>query len=176
MSRGVGLASVGLSLLALTETGWADPHLRTLACVSVEAVARDSGQLLAIPEAQLRDPLLVRVKDQLPLLELEASCPNRLVLVVILESISTPQLRGFVRKVTLELSRVAIVLDTSQSVSAPVWRLEVFLHGPPDVARATVLERIDHLLEPLRGRLQAGWKPLREGLDKFGCGDRIRCA
>jgi hypothetical protein len=130
--------------LLLAQPLWADPNLRGLQCVNVQAAVLEAGGSLGITTEVVRDGLLTGLKTHLPKLKIEPSCPNRLFVKVFVQNL----FEGFYGHIAFEARRKATFVDTALPLEARAWTLESYVHGTKDRAAASMLEQLNsHLVQ-----------------------------
>ncbi|HET8580529.1 MAG TPA: hypothetical protein VFL31_05985, partial [Nitrospiraceae bacterium] len=85
---------VGLVLM-MVEPTLADPKLRKLECVAIQAAVMESGSSLGITTDSLHEALLAGVKAKLPRLKVDPSCSNRIFFKVFMQNIAIGTFDGF---------------------------------------------------------------------------------
>lgn len=127
---------------------FADPQLRGLTCVSLQAAVLESGAPLGVSTVVLREALLTGLRGKLPQLTIDPACPNRIFFKVFLQNLSTDKIDAYYGHVALEIRRTATFRDTAQSVDARAWDGESYVHGTTDQAKASVLTLLtNHLTQ-----------------------------
>ena len=137
---------VGSLLLVLPNEAWADPQLRKLECVNVQAAVLESGASLGVTREVLREALLAGIKAKLPRLEVDPSCPNRIFFKVFIQNLSQGLIDAFYGHVAFEVRRKATFVDTSLSLDAQAWDGESYVHGTRDKAKTSVLDLLNNYL------------------------------
>ncbi len=127
---------------------FADSPLRGLSCVSLQAAVLESGAPLGVTTEVLREALLRGLREKLPVLKVDPSCPNRIFFKVFLQNLSTDRVDAYYGHVALEVRRTATFRDTAQSVEARAWDGESYVHGTTDQAKISVLDLLaNHLAQ-----------------------------
>ena len=135
-------------LLTMTEPALADPKLRNLECVAVQAAVMESGLSFGITTETLREALLTGIKANLPRLKVDSSCSNRIVFKVFMQNIAAGTFDGFAGHVAFEVRRKATFIDSSEPIDARAFDLESYIHGTRDKAKASVLDQLNsHLAQ-----------------------------
>lgn len=135
-------------LLATAEPASADPKLRKLECVAVQAAVMESGSSLGITTETLREALLTGIKAKLPRLKVDPSCSNRIFFKVFMQNIAIGTFDGFAGHVAFEVRRKATFTDTSEPIDARAFDLESYVHGTRDKAKTSVLDQLNsHLTQ-----------------------------
>lgn len=137
---------VGSLLLVLPNDAWADPQLRELECVNVQAAVLESGASLGVTREVLREALLAGIKAKLPRLKIDPSCPNRIFFKVFIQNLSQGLIDAFYGHVAFEVRRKATFVDTSLSLDARAWDGESYVHGTRDKAKTSVLDLLNNYL------------------------------
>ena len=135
-------------LLTMTEPALADPKLRKLECVAVQAAVMESGLSFGITTDSLREALLSGIKAKLPRLKVDPSCSNRIVFKVFMQNIAAGTFDGFAGHVAFEVRRKATFIDSSEPIDARAFDLESYIHGTRDKAKTSVLDQLNsHLAQ-----------------------------
>lgn len=133
-------------LLAFSSTAWADPKLRKLDCVNLQAAVLESGPSLGVTTEVLREALLSGLRATLPQLTIDPSCPNRIFFKVFVQNLSAGMIDGFYGHVAFEVRRRAVFSDTAEPLDARAWDGESYVHGTRDKAKASVLDQLNNHL------------------------------
>src|SRR6184192_3571042 len=135
-------------LLMMAEPTLADPRLRKLDCVAVQAAIMESGASFGITTETLREALLAGVKEKLPRLKVDPSCSNRIHFKVFMQNIAAGNFDGFAGHVAFDVRRKATFTDTSEPIDARAFDLESYIHGTRDKAKTSVLDQLNsHLAQ-----------------------------
>jgi hypothetical protein len=143
------------SFLVLPAAARADPQLRKLDCVNVQAAVLESGTSLGITRDVLREALLAGIHTKLPRLKLEPTCPNRIFFKVFVQNLSQGMIDGFYGHIAFEVRRKATFVDTSLPLDARAWDGESYVHGTRDKAKASVLDLLNNYLTQFAADYQA---------------------
>ena len=145
---GVLIVAVAGVLLTLGGPAFAEPKLRKLECVSVQAAVLESGASLGITTEVLREAILSGIKGRLPQLKIEPSCADRIFFKVFVQELSSETFQGFYGHVAFEVRRKAKFNDTGEPIDGRAWDLESYIHGTRDRAKSSVLEQLNsHLTQ-----------------------------
>ncbi len=135
-------------LMMMTEPALADPMLRKLGCVTIQAAVMESGASFGITTETLREALLTGIKTKLPRLKIDPSCSNRIYFKVFMQNIAVGNFDGFAGHVSFDVRRKATFTDTSEPIDARAFDLESYIHGTRDKAKPSVLDQLNsHLAQ-----------------------------
>lgn len=135
-------------LLMMAKPVLADPKLRKLECVTIQAAVMESGASFGITTETLREALLAGIKTKLPRLKVDPSCSNRMYFKVFMQNITAGNFDGFAGHVAFDVRRKAIFTDTSEPIDARAFDLESYIHGTREKAKASVLDQLNsHLMQ-----------------------------
>ncbi|MGH7235179.1 MAG: hypothetical protein ACREIO_02250 [Nitrospiraceae bacterium] len=154
LAWGLILGVVG-SVLVLPAAARADPQLRKLECVNVQAAVLESGTSLGITREVLREALLAGLHTKLPRLKLDPTCSNRVFFKVFVQNLSQGMIDGFYGHIAFEVRRKATFVDTSLPLDARAWDGESYVHGTRDKAKASVLDLLNNYLAQFAADYQA---------------------
>lgn len=146
---------VACPLVFLPGAAWADPQLRKLECVNVQAAVLESGASLGITREVLREALLAGIHSKLPRLKVDPTCPNRIFFKVFVQNLSQGMIDGFYGHIAFEVRRKAAFVDTSLPLDARAWDGESYVHGTRDKAKASVLDLLNNYLAQFAADYQA---------------------
>jgi len=147
MTRFLIVAVAGV-LLTLAGPAFAEPKLRKLQCVSIQAAVLESGASLGITTEVLREAILSGVNAKIPQLKIEHSCPDRIFFKVFVQELSSETFKGFYGHVAFEVRRKAKFHDTGEPIDGRAWDLESYIHGTRDRAKSSVLDQLNsHLTQ-----------------------------
>jgi hypothetical protein len=114
--------------------------------------SEDSQQRTQELERALYDTLLVGIRAKLPRLQIQPSCPNKVLLWGIMKGISLriggPIVDMSYGMMELSIVRRVIIQETQEAVdTASVWTGDSFImHVPPEDERHQLLSGVDQLL------------------------------
>lgn len=136
------------ALLLLPQVVRADPKLKNLHCVNIQATVFEGGASLGVTTEVLREALLAGIKEHLPQLKIDPLCPNRIFFKVFVQNLSGGLIDGFYGHVAFEVRRPAKYLDTGLLLDARAWDLESYVHGTREKAKTSVLDQLkSHLTQ-----------------------------